>query len=299
MIIINNLFKKYNEKTILNNISLKITDGDFFSIFGKNGAGKSTTIGIITSLINKDKGEIIISNYDIDKNKNEIKSLIGFVPQEYNFNQFESVLEIILNQAGYYGIPRKYAIQKAELLLKIFNLLEKKETIAMKLSGGMKRCLMIIRALIHDPKILILDEPTAGVDIISRKMIWNFLKQINNEGKTIVLTTHYLEEIEKLCKNVAIIHEGKILTQTNVKDLIEKVDNFTYLIETEKLKKYLSINKKSFKIKTLSNYELEVCINRNKNFNYLLKILKLNNVKIKTVTKIQNNLEKLLLNFIK
>lgn len=299
MIAIKNLLKKYDKKIVLNNISLTINDGDFFSLFGKNGAGKSTTIGIITSLINKTEGEIKIFNYDIDENKDEFKSLIGYVPQEYNFNQFESVLEIILNQAGYYGISRKNAILKAKELLKIFNLSEKENVISMKLSGGMKRCLMITRALIHNPKILILDEPTAGVDIISRKMIWNFLKKINSEGKTIILTTHYLEEIEKLCKNVAIIHEGNILTQISVKELIEKVDFNTYLIETEYLENFALLDDNFLKIKKISNYEIEINIDSKKNLSYLLNFIKKKNINLKTITKIQNNFENLLLKIIK
>lgn len=298
MIEIINLNKKYEKTIALNNISLKIKKGDFFSLFGKNGAGKSTAIGILSSLIKKDSGTIIIDNYNLDTNMLEIKCLIGIVPQEYNFNQFETVLNIILNQAGYYGISRRYAYQISEKYLKLFNLWDKKHLISMHLSGGMKRCLMIIRALIHEPKILILDEPTAGVDIVLKRIIWNFLKDINKKGTTIILTTHYLEEIKHLCKNVAIINDGKILLQTTVELLLNKFEKKTYIVETKNTDKLDKLTNANLNIKYKDNNKREITFNKNLNLNYLFKILNEKNIIIKNITNQQENLENLFINLI-
>ncbi|HIH2763624.1 MAG TPA: ABC transporter ATP-binding protein [Candidatus Azoamicus sp.] len=233
MIKIENLKKKYNNLVALNNISFSVEKGSFFSLLGKNGAGKSTTIGILMSLIKKDSGKIFINNYDMDKDVTKIKQLIGFMPQEYNFNQFETVIDIIINQAGFYGIKKNDSIKYAEILLKKFDLWNFRFSISMSLSGGLKRRLMLIRSLIHNPEILILDEPTAGVDIISRRLIWDYLREINSKGKTIILTSHYLEEIEKLCNQVAIIDKGNILLKTTVTNLINKITDKTFILEIE------------------------------------------------------------------
>ncbi|HIH2762350.1 MAG TPA: ABC transporter ATP-binding protein [Candidatus Azoamicus sp.] len=233
MIKIDNLNKKYKNLIALNGISFSVEKGSFFSLLGKNGAGKSTTIGIIMSLIKKDSGKIFINNYDMDKDITQIKPLIGFMPQEYNFNQFETVIDIITNQAGFYGIKKSDAIKHADVLLKKFDLWNFKFSISMSLSGGLKRRLMLIRSLIHKPEILILDEPTAGVDIISRRLIWDYLKEINFNGTTIILTSHYLEEIEKLCTDVAIIHKGNIILKTKVSNLINKINDKIFILEIE------------------------------------------------------------------
>ncbi len=195
----------------LKGIDLTVNTGDFFALLGANGAGKSTTIGLITTLLTKTSGSIAINGYDLDEQPSEAKSCLGLVPQEFNLNIFETCLDVLLNQAGYYGLSRKHAIPRAELLLSQLGLWAKRGSIVRHLSGGMKRRLMIARAMVHEPNVLILDEPTAGVDIEIRRSMWDFLKQANEQGTTIILTTHYLEEAEQLCKNIAIIDNGLIL----------------------------------------------------------------------------------------
>ena len=201
----------------LKGVELSVQEGDFFALLGPNGAGKSTTIGIISSLVNQTSGDVKVFGYDLDKQKEQAKSCIGLVPQEFNFNQFETVLQIVLNQAGYYGVPRNVAHERAEKYLSQLDLWEKRNARARELSGGMKRRLMIARALMHEPKMLILDEPTAGVDIEIRRSMWQFLQEINSQGITIILTTHYLEEAEMLCRNIAIIDKGLIVENTSRK----------------------------------------------------------------------------------
>ena len=225
-LVINNLTKTYsNGHKALHGIDLDIQHGDFFALLGPNGAGKSTTIGIITSLIKKTSGDISIYGIDIDKNFVKAKTYIGLVPQEINFNTFEPISEIITNQAGYYGVPRNIATPEAEMLLKKLDLWDKKDQFSRNLSGGMQRRLMVARALIHKPKLLILDEPTAGADVEVRRLMWDYLKQLNDSGTTIILTTHYLEEAENLCKNIAIIDDGKILENSSMRTLysIQKI----------------------------------------------------------------------------
>ncbi len=227
---ITNLKKTYKSGLqALKGISLEVNEGDFFALLGPNGAGKSTTIGIITSLVNKTDGKVNIFGLDIDSHSVEAKSLIGVAPQEINFSQFENPLEILLNQAGYYGINRKIAYERAEKYLGYMGLWEKRNNPSRTLSGGLKRRLMIARALIHEPKLLILDEPTAGVDVELRRSMWDFLIEINKRGTTIVLTTHYLEEAENLCKNVAIIDKGNIIENTSIKSILSKLDIETFL----------------------------------------------------------------------
>lgn len=281
MIKIENLKKKYKNLTALNDISFSVEKGSFFSLLGKNGAGKSTTIGILMSLIKKDSGKIFIKDFDMDKDVTKIKQIIGFMPQEYNFNQFETVIEIITNQAGFYGIKKTESLKHAEILLKKFNLWEFRFSTSMSLSGGLKRRLMLVRSLIHNPEILILDEPTAGVDIISRRLIWDYLKEININGKTIILTSHYLEEIEKLCNNVAIIDKGKILLKTTVSDLINKINNKTFIIEIEDEK-----NKNM-------NKQIEILLNKNDSLNNELNLLIKKNIQIKNIKNKTNDLEEL------
>ena len=201
----------------LKGVDLSVQEGDFFALLGPNGAGKSTTIGIISSLVNQTGGTVSVFGYDLTTQKEQAKACIGLVPQEFNFNQFETVLQIVLNQAGYYGVPRSIAKERAKKYLAKLDLWEKRDARARELSGGMKRRLMIARALMHEPKLLILDEPTAGVDIEIRRAMWLFLEEINRAGITIILTTHYLEEAEMLCRNIAIINKGTIVENTSIK----------------------------------------------------------------------------------
>lgn len=212
-------------------IDLQVYEGDFFALLGPNGAGKSTTIGVISSLVNKSQGKVEVFGHNIDSDLEAAKAELGLVPQEFNFSQFETLTQILVNQAGYYGVPRKIAHQRADKYLAQLGLLEKKDKQARTLSGGMKRRLMIARALMHEPKLLILDEPTAGVDIELRRSMWDFLRQINEQGVTIILTTHYLEEAELLCKNIAIIDSGIIVENTTIKALLAKLDKETFILD--------------------------------------------------------------------
>lgn len=215
----------------LKGIDLEVEDGDFFALLGPNGAGKSTTIGIITSLVTKTSGKLEVFGVDADENHSLVKKYIGVVPQEFNFNMFETLSDIMINQAGYYGIPRKVATVRCEKYLKLLDLWEKRKVSARTLSGGMKRRLMIARAMVHEPRLLILDEPTAGVDIEIRRSMWNFLKEINASGTTIILTTHYLEEAESLCRNVAIINNGEIIENTSMRKLLNSINSETFVLD--------------------------------------------------------------------
>jgi ABC-2 type transport system ATP-binding protein len=213
----------------LKGIDLDVAEGDFFALLGPNGAGKTTVIGIITSLVNKTSGTVEVFGYDLDRQLELAKSCIGIVPQEVNFNMFESVITIVVNQAGFYGIPRRLAKERAEKYLKQLQLWDRRNSVARALSGGMKRRLMIARALMHEPKLLILDEPTAGVDIEIRRSMWEFLRKINDEGTTIILTTHYLEEAENLCRNVAIIEGGRIIERDTMANVLRKLQTETFV----------------------------------------------------------------------
>ncbi|CAH8205093.1 ABC transporter ATP-binding protein [Vibrio aestuarianus] len=215
----------------LKGVSLQVRKGDFYALLGPNGAGKSTTIGIISSLVNKTSGNVKVFGYDIDKDLELAKQNIGLVPQEFNFNQFESVEQIVMQQAGYYGVAKSLAKERAEKYLSKLDLWEKRKERARNLSGGMKRRLMIARALMHEPKLLILDEPTAGVDIELRRSMWEFLKEINAQGITIILTTHYLEEAEMLCRNIGIINRGELIENTSMKDLLAKLQFETFILD--------------------------------------------------------------------
>ncbi|MBO0442502.1 ABC transporter ATP-binding protein [Vagococcus fluvialis] len=227
-----NLKKTYDTGVkALKGVDLTVEEGDFYALLGPNGAGKSTTIGIMTSLVNKTSGQVKIFGYDLDKDLVKAKQQIGLVPQEFNFNPFETVQQIVVNQAGYYGVPRKEALIRSEKFLKQSNLWEKRNVRARMLSGGMKRRLMIARALMHEPKLLILDEPTAGVDIELRRDMWEFLKELNEAGTTIILTTHYLEEAEMLCRNIGIIQSGELIENTSMKELLSKLQSETFILD--------------------------------------------------------------------
>ena len=229
---INNLKKIYGSGVeALRGIDLSVKEGDFYALLGPNGAGKSTTIGIITSLVNKTSGKVNVFGYDLDKDLVRAKQQIGLVPQEFNFNPFETVQQIVVNQAGYYGVSRKEAMKRSEKYLKQSNLWEKRNVRARMLSGGMKRRLMIARALMHEPRLLILDEPTAGVDIELRREMWEFLRELNEHGTTIILTTHYLEEAEMLCRNIGIIQSGELIENTSMKELLSKLQFETFIFD--------------------------------------------------------------------
>lgn len=229
---IKDLRKTYdNGFQALKGIDLEVKKGDFFALLGPNGAGKSTTLGIVTSLVNKSEGSVQVFDFDTQTQPTEAKLCMGIVPQEFNFNQFEKVLDIVVTQAGFYGIGRKRALERAEFYLKELGLWEKRNNVSRMLSGGMKRRLMIARALVHDPKLLILDEPTAGVDIELRRSMWEFLRKINAAGTTIILTTHYLEEAESLCRNIAIIDKGEIVQNTSMKALLAQLNMETFVLD--------------------------------------------------------------------
>ena len=229
---INNLKKIYGSGVeALRGIDLSVKEGDFYALLGPNGAGKSTTIGIITSLVNKTSGKVNVFGYDLEKDLVRAKQQIGLVPQEFNFNPFETVQQIVVNQAGYYGVSRKEAMKRSEKYLKQSNLWEKRNVRARMLSGGMKRRLMIARALMHEPRLLILDEPTAGVDIELRRELWEFLRELNENGTTIILTTHYLEEAEMLCRNIGIIQSGELIENTSMKELLSKLQFETFIFD--------------------------------------------------------------------
>ena len=229
-----NLQKTYaNGFEALKGIDLKVEEGDFFALLGPNGAGKSTTIGILSSLVSKSEGSVKICGIDIDDDFSLAKKQIGIVPQEFNFNVFENVEDVLIHQAGYYGIPISVARERATYYLEKLGILDKQHVQMRMLSGGMKRRLMIARALVHEPRVLILDEPTAGVDIEMRRSMYDFLRETNAEGRTIIMTTHYLEEAELLCRNVAIINQGKIVTRGAIKDLLRDLNSETFLLDTQ------------------------------------------------------------------
>lgn len=229
---IKDLTKVYSSgKVALRGLNLDVEEGDFYALLGPNGAGKSTTIGIITSLVNKTSGKVKVFGYDIDSDVVKAKQQIGLVPQEFNFNPFETVQQIVVNQAGYYGVPYKEAVERSEKYLKQADLWDKRDVKARMLSGGMKRRLMIARALMHEPRLLILDEPTAGVDIELRREMWEFLRELNNNGTTIILTTHYLEEAEMLCRHIGIIQSGRLIENTSMKDLLAKLQHETFIFD--------------------------------------------------------------------
>ncbi|PJZ80115.1 ABC transporter ATP-binding protein [Leptospira meyeri] len=278
----------------LRSIDLKVESGDFFALLGPNGAGKSTTIGILSSLINKTGGKVKIFGTDIDTSPDLAKTFLGIVPQEFNFGIFEAVEQILINQAGFYGIPYKEAKDKVEYYLDKLSLFDKRKSAAGQLSGGMKRRLMIARALVHDPKLLILDEPTAGVDIEIRRSMWEFLKELNKAGKTIILTTHYLEEAESLCKNIAIIDKGEIVENTSMKKLLHRLDKETFIIDLKKSIKSKPMSKK-FSWEWLDDHSLEVQLDKKDSVNHLFTELTKLNLEVLSLRNKSNRLEELFL----
>ncbi len=292
---IKDLKKTYQSKNrtveALKGINLTVEEGDFFALLGPNGAGKSTTIGVISSLVNKSSGSVKVFGHDIDSSLEDAKSHIGLVPQEFNFNQFETVLQIVVNQAGYYGVERKVALERAEKYLKQTDLWEKKDSQARTLSGGMKRRLMIARALMHEPKLLILDEPTAGVDIEIRRSMWDALQKLNKEGITIILTTHYLEEAEMLCRNIAIIDKGVIGENTSMKSLLSKLNVETFVLDTAEFDNEPTIT--GFNTNIKDNHTIEVEVLKEQGLNSVFTQLTEQGIQVLSMRNKANRLEEL------
>lgn len=296
---ITDLKKTYGSDVVaLKGINLSVTEGDFFALLGPNGAGKSSTIGIIASLVTKTAGKVKIFDIDTDDNFPEAKRLLGVVSQEINFNNFEKVMDIVTTQAGFYGIPLKEAKVKTEITLKRLGLWEKRNDQARTLSGGFKRRLMIAKALIHEPKLLILDEPTAGVDIELRREMWEFLKEINNNGTTIILTTHYLEEAEQLCKNIAIIDHGELVENTSMKNLLSRLDVQGFVLDiNQSLNEAPSIDE--FEIYLEDSSTLNVAIKRDQSINSLFKKLSDQGIEVSSMRNESNRLEEMFIEMVK
>lgn len=292
------LTKTYsNGISALKGIDLNVAQGDFFALLGQNGAGKSTTIGIICSLVNKTAGKIHVFGHDTDTHLAQAKSLIGVVPQEMNFSIFEKVSHILIAQAGYYGIPKSIAMERMEFYLKEMGLWEMHNQPAIRLSGGMKRRLMIARALMNEPKLLILDEPTAGVDIELRHTLWRFLTKLNQQGTTIILTTHYLEEAEHLCKNLAIIDHGEIIVNANMKSLINRLNIQTLVLDVEEPIIHLP-QLEGFQYRLIDDLTLEIELHRTQSVNDLFQLLSQQQVKVRSLRNKTNRLEELFIHLI-
>ena len=296
---ITDLKKTYDSGVVaLRGITLAVTEGDFFALLGPNGAGKSSTIGIIASLVTKSAGKVKIFDIDTDENFPEAKRLLGVVSQEINFSNFEKVLDIVITQAGFYGIPLKEANKKAEITLKRLGLWKKRNEQARTLSGGFKRRLMIAKALIHEPKLLILDEPTAGVDIELRREMWDFLKEINASGTTIILTTHYLEEAEQLCKNIAIIDHGELVENTTMKSLLSRLDVQGFVLDiNQSLEIPPSIP--DFEISLEDSTTLNVAIKKDQSINDLFNHLSTQGILVTSMRNQSNRLEEMFIEMVK
>jgi ABC-2 type transport system ATP-binding protein len=295
---IENLSKVYdNGFEALKGISFDVQQGDFFALLGPNGAGKSTTIGIICSLVGKSGGKVKVFDVDIDVNFPAAKRHIGIVPQEFNFNQFEKTLDIVINQAGYYGLPPTLARERAEKYLRELGLWEQRDVQARMLSGGMKRRLMIARSLIHEPRLLILDEPSAGVDIEMRRSMWEFLKRINEHGTTIILTTHYLEEAEALCRHIAIINHGVIVENTSIKSLLRQLRREVFILDcVEELPPVVSIG--GFTVRRCDDHTLEVEVEKGQYLNQVFAALAAENVHVSSMRNRANRLEEMFVNLV-
>lgn len=277
----------------LRGIDLVVEEGDFYALLGPNGAGKSTTIGIITSLVNKTAGEVKIFGYDLDSDLVRAKQQIGLVPQEFNFNPFETVQQIVVNQAGYYGVSRKEALKRSEKYLKQSNLWEKRNVKARMLSGGMKRRLMIARALMHEPQLLILDEPTAGVDIELRREMWTFLRELNLNGTTIILTTHYLEEAEMLCRHIGIIQSGEFIENTSMRTLLSKLQFETFIFDLAPYTKKPEIS--GYKTYFEDEWTIAVEVERDQGVNAIFEQFSAQGIKVLSMRNKSNRLEELFL----
>ena len=293
---IKNLIKTYATGVqAVKGIDLTVEQGDFYALLGHNGAGKSTTIGIISSLVNKTSGSVKVFGYDLDAQKTQLKQQIGLVPQEFNFNQFEKVVDVLTQQAGFYGIPLKEAKVRAEMWLKKLDLWEKRTHLTRELSGGMKRRVMIARALMHNPKLLILDEPTAGVDIELRRSLWDFLRKLNQQGTTIILTTHYLEEAENLCRNIGIIQHGKLIENTSMKSLLAKLETEIFVLDLQNMPQHRPLVIEHYPYKLLDENTLEVEVQRAQGLTNLFTQLTAQNVEVLSMRNKSNRLEELFL----
>ena len=281
----------------LKGVSLQVEEGDFFALLGPNGAGKSTLIGIVASLVNKTAGQVRVFGHDLDRDPEGVKACIGLVPQEFNFNLFLPVAEVLINQAGYYGIPRREARVRAERYLRQLELWDRRDTEMRRLSGGMKRRAMIARALVHEPRLLILDEPTAGVDIEIRRSMWDFLRGLNRSGTTIILTTHYLEEAESLCRSVAIINQGEIAERSSVAQLLGKLHTETFVLNLKgRVAELPELG--GFVLNHVDDCTLEVEMSREHTINGLFDALSRNGIEVISLRNKQNRLERLFLDLV-
>lgn len=296
---IDHLRKTYASGTeALKDVSLSVEQGDFYALLGPNGAGKSTTIGIVSSLVTKTSGRVEIFGYDLDRQREAAKSCIGLVPQEINFNTFETVRRIVLNQAGFYGLSRRRAHERTELCLKELGLWARRDETARDLSGGMKRRLMIARALVHEPRLLILDEPTAGVDIEIRRSMWSFLRELNRQGTTIILSTHYLEEAESLCRNIGIIDHGEIVEDTSMRELLLRLDTETFVLYLGRPLAHLPSELDGYRCRLVDELTLEVDVGRGQDLNRLFAALQRYDVSVVTLRNKANRLEQLFMRLV-
>lgn len=277
-------------------INLTVEQGDFYALLGHNGAGKSTTIGIISALVNKTSGQVKVFGCDLDTDKAALKKQIGLVPQEFNFNQFERVIDVLVQQAGFYGINKSEALKRAEIWLKKLNLWEKRTHLTRELSGGMKRRVMIARALMHEPKLLILDEPTAGVDIELRRSLWQFLRELNEQGTTVILTTHYLEEAENLCRHIGIIQHGQLIENTTMKALLATLENEFFVLDVQKNTENRPLVIDGYAHRWLDENTLEVEVKRQQGLNKLFEQFSQQGIEVLSMRNRANRLEELFIN---
>ncbi|MPW34993.1 ABC transporter ATP-binding protein [Vibrio sp. B1Z05] len=295
---IDNLRKTYKGGfEALKGVSLRVQQGDFYALLGPNGAGKSTTIGIISSLVNKTSGDVSVFGHNLSQDLELAKQYLGLVPQEFNFNMFETVEQIVMQQAGYYGVSRSEAKERAQKYLTQLDLWEKRHERARSLSGGMKRRLMIVRALMHEPKLLILDEPTAGVDIELRRSMWEFLQKINKEGITIILTTHYLEEAEMLCRNIGIINRGELIEDTSMKSLLNKLQVETFILDLEEGAQPGTLE--GVESQNLVNGSLEIELKKEEGLNHVFSQLSDAGIKVLSMRNKANRLEELFVTIVR
>lgn len=295
---IRQLTKTYgNGFQALKGIDLDVAEGDFFALLGPNGAGKSTTIGILSTLVTKTSGLVNVFGHDLDRDPVGVKRCLGVVPQEFNFNQFEKAFDIVVTQAGYYGIPMRVAKERAEQYLTQLGLWDKRDVPSRMLSGGMKRRLMIARALVHQPRLLILDEPTAGVDIEVRRSMWNFITELNRQGVTIILTTHYLEEAEQLCRNIAIIDQGSIVENTSMRGLLQKLHVETFLLDLKEAQ-LLPPELEGYPARLLDGRTLEVQVEKDLGITQLFSLLREQGIEVQSLRNKSNRLEELFVSLV-
>ena len=297
-LVVENLRKVYrNGVEALKGIDLTVKEGDFCALLGPNGAGKTTVIGILTSLVTKSAGRIRAFGYDLDREIEAVKACIGVVPQEVNLNMFENNQNVLINQAGYYGVPRRVARVRAEKYLRALHLWDRRDDVTRNLSGGMKRRLMIARALVHEPKLLILDEPTAGVDIEIRRSMWNLLRKINAEGTTIILTTHYLEEAESLCRNIAIMDEGKIIENDLMVNVVRKLQREVFVLSLENTIEQVPVLH-GYEVRLRNNHEIEVEVARGQGLNSVFRALSDQSLNVTSMRTKTNRLEELFIRLV-